>query len=83
MEGLQAAGRDTELLGRLHGFNDWVQRSLIDLTADIGAAFFRAPPPEQPADPPPLQPAPPKKTSKRRKQTQGQDQSQSQGQKQS
>ena len=56
MEGLQTAGRDRELLGRLHEFNDWVQRTLIDLTAEIGSAFFRAPPRERPADPPP-QPA--------------------------
>ncbi len=47
MGGLQAAGRDTELLGRLHEFNDWVQRTLIDLSAEIGSAFFRAPPAER------------------------------------
>jgi uncharacterized alpha-E superfamily protein len=70
MEGLQKAGRDAELLVRLHGFNDWVQRTLIDLTSDIGSAFFRAAPRERPTDPPP-QPAPPKKTSKRQQQSQG------------
>jgi uncharacterized alpha-E superfamily protein len=44
MEGLQAAGRDTGLLERLHDFNDWVQRTLIDLSTEIGTAFFRTPP---------------------------------------
>ena len=84
MEGLQAAGRDAELLGRLHGFNDWVQRALINLTADIAKAFFPAPPPARPVDPPPP-PAPQpqaKKASKRQKQTQSQGQSQSQTQSQ-
>lgn len=46
-EGLQAAQRDKRLLGRLHEFNDWVQRSLIDLTAGIAAAFFRPSEPQQ------------------------------------
>jgi uncharacterized alpha-E superfamily protein len=46
MEGLQAAGRDAALLGKLHDFNDWVQRTLIDLSGEIAVAFFRAPPPE-------------------------------------
>ncbi|MFM9938963.1 MAG: alpha-E domain-containing protein [Hyphomicrobiaceae bacterium] len=41
-EGLLSAGRDKALLVRLHDFNDWVQRALIDLTADIAKAFFRA-----------------------------------------
>lgn len=82
MEGLQRAGRDTELLVRLHGFNDWAQRMLIDLSADIGSAFFRAPPRQRPADPPP-QPVPPKKTGKRQKQSQVGDASQVQSQEQS
>ena len=74
MEGLQHAGRDTELLSRLHGFNDWVQRALIELTADIGTAFFRAPArtPELPVEPPPAPPAP-------KPQGKGQKQSQSGG----
>ena len=84
MEGLQKAGRDAELLGRLHGFNDWVQRTLIDLTGDIGSAFFRAPLREGPAEPP--QPEPEKTTGRRQTQRQGGDegpsQSQSQGQNQ-
>lgn len=43
MDGLQTAGQDAEFLGRLHEFNDWVQRTLIDLSAKIGTAYFRAP----------------------------------------
>ena len=74
MEGLQAAGRDAELLGRLHGFNDWVQQALIGLTAEIGKAFFRAPEPVRPAAAP--EPELPKKKLKKSKgQTQGQTQS--------
>lgn len=44
MEGLQAAGHDNALLERLHTFNDWVQRTLIDLSGEIAKAFFRAAP---------------------------------------
>lgn len=40
MEGLQAVGRETALLDRLHDINDAVQRALIDLSAHIGTAFF-------------------------------------------
>jgi len=43
MEGLRAAGADRALEGRLHEFNDWVQRSLIALSEDIHAAFFAPP----------------------------------------
>ena len=75
MEGLQAAGRDTQLLGRLHEFNDWVQRTLIQLANEIAVAFFRAEPLERPAAEPPR----PKKKGKRQSQTQ----SQGEGQKQS
>ena len=73
MEGLQRAGQDSGLIAGLHGFNDWVQRILIDLTADIGAAFFRGPPRERRADPPPppLPPPRPQKSGKRQKQSQG------------
>lgn len=86
-EGLQAAARDKGLLGRLHEFNDWVQRALIDLTAGIGVAFFRPSAPERSTDPPQ---GPVRKGKRRRqKQTQGNDpepgrtQSQTQRQKQS
>jgi uncharacterized alpha-E superfamily protein len=44
MQGLQEAGRDPALLDRLHAFNDWVQRTLIDLSGEIAVAFFRATP---------------------------------------
>jgi len=43
-EGLAEAERDRDLLGRLHNFNDWVQRALMRLTTDIGVAFFRQKP---------------------------------------
>jgi uncharacterized alpha-E superfamily protein len=45
-EGLTEAEHDSDLLGRLHHFNDWVQQSLMRLTTDIGVAFFRQAPPE-------------------------------------
>lgn len=44
-EGLQTAAGDAGLASRLHAFNDWVQSSLISLTAEIEAAFFRPSPP--------------------------------------
>lgn len=76
MGGLQAAGRDTELLGRLHEFNDWVQRTLINLSAEIGSAFFRAPPAER--TPKSSSPAP--RDADRQQLPQGQEQIQSQTQ---
>lgn len=79
MQGLQAAGRDNGLSGRLHEFNDWVQQALIGLTAKISTAFFRAPPPELPAEPPPRS----SKKGKRQKQSQGEAQGQGQPQEQS
>lgn len=45
MLGLQAAGADERLEQRLHDFNDWIQRSLIELAEDIGTAFFLLPAP--------------------------------------
>ncbi len=77
MQGLQAAGRDTGLLDRLHAFNDWVQHVLIKLSSDIGAAFFLAPPPVPNADPTADQV---KTKSRRAKPTQGQTQTQDQKQ---
>ena len=76
MQGLQLAGRDQGLPSRLHEFNDWVQRALMQLTSDIAVGFFRAAPPEPQASPPPPQP-------KARKKRGEQSQTQSQGQKQS
>lgn len=38
--GLDAAAKDERLLERLHGFNDWTQLRLIDLTNELGQAFF-------------------------------------------
>lgn len=40
MDGLQAASADGSLSSHLHDFNDWAQRSLIELTAEITNAFF-------------------------------------------
>ena len=71
LNGLQSAAVDSALLDRLHGFNDWVQRALIDVSSEIGVAFFRAEPPKRPA----TAPAP--------VETGQQSQSQSSGQKQS
>ena len=42
MHGMQAAAHDTELDGRLHDFNEWVQRSLFGVTNLIAGAFFRS-----------------------------------------
>lgn len=39
-QGLQTMGRDPKLVSKLHDMNDWVQRSLIDLTATISATYF-------------------------------------------
>jgi uncharacterized alpha-E superfamily protein len=50
-EGLEAAGRDPQLVVRLHGFNDWVQRSLISLSREIGNAFFGHAKPPSPQPP--------------------------------
>jgi uncharacterized alpha-E superfamily protein len=44
MHGLQEAGRDKGLLVHLHDFNDWVQRTLMNLSNEIADAFFRVTP---------------------------------------
>lgn len=52
--GLEAAGKDGKLLGQLHGFNDWAQLSLIQLTDELGYVFFGYPRPmqaERPSEP--------------------------------
>lgn len=38
--GLDTAKRDDRLLESLHSFNDWIQMSLIQLTNELGEAFF-------------------------------------------
>ncbi len=76
MQELQAGSRDDGLLDRLHGFNDWVQRALIRLTAEISSAFFPKPPPEAIADT--SRDAPPMETSSGQAQTQSQGSSQKQ-----
>ena len=48
--GLSTARCDEKLLERLHGFNDWVQVSLVTLTDELGQAFFGYAPPESKAD---------------------------------
>ncbi len=45
MLGLQAAAADERLEERLHDFNDWIQRSLIELTEHVSTAFFLVPAP--------------------------------------
>ena len=47
MNGLHIVGQTKGLPDELHAFNDWVQRALMNLTAEIAFAFFRAPPPER------------------------------------
>ena len=37
---LQTYSRDDQLITRLHNFNDWVQRELMELTSELGTAFF-------------------------------------------
>jgi uncharacterized alpha-E superfamily protein len=50
-EGLEAAGRDPQLVAQLHSFNDWVQRSLTALSSEIGHAFFGYAKPSSPQPP--------------------------------
>jgi uncharacterized alpha-E superfamily protein len=40
LAGLGTASKDEHLLERLHSFNDWMQLSLINLTDELGQAFF-------------------------------------------
>jgi uncharacterized alpha-E superfamily protein len=47
--GLQVAAEDTAFVEHLHELNDWVQRSLYELTAKISTAFFQTKPPEEAA----------------------------------
>ncbi len=74
-QGLQVAAEDAQLLGRLHEFNDWVQRALMHLTAQVGAAFFKAPSPKER-----LEPLLTQQTVSSQTETSTQGQSQSQGQ---
>lgn len=57
-QGLQAVSREQDLLGKLHDFNDWVQRTLMSLTGDISTAFFQLPAPvaAKTAEPAPSEP---------------------------
>jgi hypothetical protein len=40
MAGLTRAAQDEHLLEKLHSFNDWMQLRLIQLTDELGQAFF-------------------------------------------
>jgi uncharacterized alpha-E superfamily protein len=51
--GLDTARKDERLLERLHGFNDWVQTSLIQVTDELGQAFFGYSPSAEAAAPSP------------------------------
>ena len=73
-DGLLRANRETALTGRLHEFNDWVQRALIKLTAEIVKAFFQVSAPS--ADSP--ESSKPNATSKGKRSNQTQSQSQKQ-----
>ncbi len=74
MGGLQAAGDDAQFSEHLHDFNDWIQRALMSLTADITASFFGQSKTiiDTPEDESAVQ-------SRSQSQTQGNGQSQSQG----
>jgi len=52
--GLEAARKDDHLLENLHRFNDWVQLSLMQVTDELGQAFFGYARPAEPAAPPPV-----------------------------
>jgi uncharacterized alpha-E superfamily protein len=52
--GLDTASKDERLLERLHTFNDWVQMSLIQLTDELGQAFFGHSSPMEITAPPPV-----------------------------
>ncbi len=52
--GLEAAGKDDHLLESLHRFNDWVQLGLMNLTDELGQAFFGYARPAGIAAPPPV-----------------------------
>ena len=69
LQGLQSVPSHTEPFGRLHAFNDGVQRALIALTEDIGKAFFR------PSVPKPNPPAKGNRKRNEKPRTQGQEQS--------
>lgn len=40
LDALREESQNAELFTHLHDFNDWVQQALIELTAELGAAFF-------------------------------------------
>src|SRR5271165_3377252 len=50
--GLETASRDEHLIDGLHSFNDWVQLSLMQLSEELGQAFFGYPKPAAPAPAP-------------------------------
>jgi uncharacterized alpha-E superfamily protein len=54
MVGLAAAAQDEHLLEKLHGFNDWMQLRLIQLTDELGQEFFGYQSPAEPAVLPPF-----------------------------
>jgi uncharacterized alpha-E superfamily protein len=49
---LQEKAKNEHLIERLHETNDWVQRELIDLSSELGIAFFGAEPEETDDDAP-------------------------------
>lgn len=40
LSGLEAASRDPQLIEKLHNFNDWIQSRLMELSGELGYAFF-------------------------------------------
>ena len=69
-ERLQIAAQDPQFLEKLHAFNDWLQRALIELTQTIQTAFFSRP--VQKADPDPVvaEETPTPTSSQKQRQTQ-------------
>jgi uncharacterized alpha-E superfamily protein len=77
---LQDKAQNGQMLERLHETNDWVQRELIDLSAELGLAFFGHEIDAEDADPDTQEPDKPQGTASGQSQSQGQTQSQSQTQ---
>ena len=76
LDELRAIPTAGQPLDQLHTFNDWVQRHLMILTEDIGAAFFR------PSVPDAVPPQPTERPESTQSQTRTQGQTQRQGQEQ-
>jgi uncharacterized alpha-E superfamily protein len=77
---LQERGRNEKLLDELHCFNDWVQRELMELTAELGTGLFGHQAEKETETEAPEIPAPPKPGLGSSGQTQSQSSAQTQTQ---